>query len=285
MLKAENLQLTGFVQDQGCLSTRSPSSRPPSGSRASSPRARATTVRRWRGLRAKAGIAATIFVPDRSADGQGRRSPWLRREVVLGGESFDDAAAAARRHVEATGATWSPLSTIPVSWRDRGRSGSSSPSSSGRAGNGRDPDRRRRTRGRHRDRIAGAASRALADRGPGCRMRAVRRHGPDRADDRGWDRRQVPGGAHVGDPSRPARRGRRRRGRGDLPGDRPAARTVEARGRRGGSGARGSAAGRARARGRACLRCARGRQHRRHHADVGDALRAHVIGPLPSFAS
>ena len=103
---------------------------------------------------------------------------------------------------------------------------------------------------------------------------------PDRADDRRRDRRQVPGRAHLGDPSRPPRRGRRRRRRGDLPGDRPPPRAVEARRRGCRRRARRRAARRARPGRRACLRRARGRQHRRDDADVGDALRPHVVRPL-----
>ena len=96
LLKAENLQRTGLVQDprrdqlpgapDGC-----PSARP-----ASSPRAPATTRRASRSRPARSACAprSTCRSTPRS---RSRRDAQYGAEVVLEGESFDDAQAAARR--------------------------------------------------------------------------------------------------------------------------------------------------------------------------------------------
>ena len=74
--------------------------------RESSLRARATTGRPSRGRRARPGSPATIFVPTSAPMAKVEAAQGYGASVVLGGEGFDDAVAAARAHVEATGATF-----------------------------------------------------------------------------------------------------------------------------------------------------------------------------------
>ena len=201
--------------------------------------------------------------------------------VVLGGEGFDDAVAAASAHVEETGATFVHAFDDPRVVAGQGTLGlelaEQLPAGPGTVvipigGGG----------------LAAGVAIGLRALRPELSLIGVQAaacapfagRAPDRADDRGRDRRQVPGRAHLGDPSRSPRRGGRRRGRGDLAGDRPPARAVEARGRGRRSRPRRSRARRARSGRRAGLRRARRRQHRRDDADVGDALRPHLVRPL-----
>jgi len=105
LLKAENLQLTGSFKIRGAYNTI----------------AQLTGEERDRGVvtssagnhgqavawaARQAGIAATIFVPAGAPMAKVDAARGYGAEVVLGGESFDDAVAAGRAHVETTGATF-----------------------------------------------------------------------------------------------------------------------------------------------------------------------------------
>lgn len=104
-LKAENLQLTGSFKIRGALNTV----------------AQLTDEERHRGVvtssagnhgqavawaARQAGIVATIFVPAGAPMAKVDAARGYGAEVVLAGESFDDAVAAGRSHVESTGATF-----------------------------------------------------------------------------------------------------------------------------------------------------------------------------------
>ena len=228
-LKAENLQLTGSFKIRGAYNTI----------------AQLTEAEREAGVvtasagnhgqavawaARQAGIAATIFVPEGAPMAKVDAARGYGATVTLAGEGFDDAVAAGRRHVEETGATFVHAFDDP---RVIAGPGDARPRAGGAAaagaGHRRDPDRRRRPRVGDRDRAAGRSAGAVARRRPGSGVRAVRRAGADRSDDRGRDRREVSRRADLGDPPRSPRRGRRRRRRGDLAGARAAARALEAR--------------------------------------------------------
>ena len=72
----------------------------------SSRRAPATTGRRSRGPRARAGIAATIFMPDAAPMAKVDATRSYGATVELVGEYFDDSVDAARVFEERTGATF-----------------------------------------------------------------------------------------------------------------------------------------------------------------------------------
>ena len=67
LLKCENLQRTGLVQDPRRVHADRPARRRRSGRGASSPPARATTRRASRSPRTMLGVAATVFMPERAA--------------------------------------------------------------------------------------------------------------------------------------------------------------------------------------------------------------------------
>jgi threonine dehydratase len=104
-LKAENLQLTGSFKIRGAYNTI----------------VQLTDAERRQGVvtasagnhgqavawaAREAGIGATIFVPTSAPMAKVEAARGYGAEVVLGGEGFDDAVAAARSHVESTGATF-----------------------------------------------------------------------------------------------------------------------------------------------------------------------------------
>ena len=104
-LKAENLQLTGSFKIRGAYNTI----------------AQLTEGERERGVvtasagnhgqavawaARQAGISATIFVPEGAPMAKVDAARGYGAAVVLAGEGFDDAVAAARLHVESTGATF-----------------------------------------------------------------------------------------------------------------------------------------------------------------------------------
>lgn len=104
-LKAENLQLTGSFKIRGAYNTIV---------QLSEAERRAGVVTASAGNHGqavawaarKAGIAATIFVPEGAPMAKVEAARGYGAEVVLGGEGFDDAVAAARLQVEQTGATF-----------------------------------------------------------------------------------------------------------------------------------------------------------------------------------
>ena len=104
-LKAENLQLTGSFKIRGAYNTIAQLTEAErqigvvTASAGNHGQAVAWAARR-------AGIAATIFVPEGAPMAKVDAARGYGAEVVLGGEGFDDAVAAARLHVEKTGATF-----------------------------------------------------------------------------------------------------------------------------------------------------------------------------------
>lgn len=105
MLKAENLQLTGSFKIRGAYNTiaQLTGAERQSGVVTASAGNHGQAVA-WAAR--EAGIAATIFVPEGAPMAKVDAAHGYGATVVLGGESFDDAVAAARLHVEATGATF-----------------------------------------------------------------------------------------------------------------------------------------------------------------------------------
>lgn len=104
-LKAENLQLTGSFKIRGAYNTiaqLSPSERSAGVITASAGNHGQAVA--WAARRA--GIAATIFVPEGAPMAKVDAARGYGATVVLVGEGFDDAVAAARAHVESTGATF-----------------------------------------------------------------------------------------------------------------------------------------------------------------------------------
>ena len=197
---------------------------------------------------------------DADAELRRRRARWAARR-------FDDALAAARQHVEATGATF--VHAFEDARRDRRareRSGSSSPS-------------RCRDAGRSSCRSAAAGwrrasrSRCVPLR-PGSRLVGVQGRRSEQHD-RGRDRGQAPGraGRWRSSAARSTRWSRSRTRRsprrscscssGRSSSSRARARSASRRCSRAGSTADGPV-----------LRAALGRQHRRDAADVGRAPRA-----------
>jgi len=104
-LKAENLQLTGSFKIRGAYNTiaQLTEAEREAGVVTASAGNHGQAVA-WAARRA--GIAATIFVPEGAPMAKVDAARGYGAEVVLGGEGFDDAVAAARLHVEATGATF-----------------------------------------------------------------------------------------------------------------------------------------------------------------------------------
>ena len=104
-LKAENLQRTGSFKLRGAFNTISQLTQAErekgvvTASAGNHGQAVAWAARR-------AGIVATIFVPEGAPMAKVDAARGYGAEVVLAGEGFDDAVAAARLHVEATGATF-----------------------------------------------------------------------------------------------------------------------------------------------------------------------------------
>jgi len=104
-LKAENLQLTGSFKIRGAYNTIVQLSEAErrqgvvTASAGNHGQAVAWAAR-------EAGITATIFVPASAPMAKVEAARGYGADVVLGGEGFDDAVAAALAHVEATGATF-----------------------------------------------------------------------------------------------------------------------------------------------------------------------------------
>jgi threonine dehydratase len=104
-LKAENLQLTGSFKIRGAYNTIAQLGEDErrlgvvTASAGNHGQAVAWAARR-------AGIEATIFVPDGAPIAKVEAARGYGATVVLGGEYFDDAVTAAREHVELTGATF-----------------------------------------------------------------------------------------------------------------------------------------------------------------------------------
>ena len=137
------------------------------------------------------------------ADGEGRRDPGLRREVVMAGDRATTRRSEAAQRQAAEGATFVHAFEDPAVDRGpgdaRARAGRAArPSARGR----RRPDRRRRARVRDRDRAQGAPARRAPRRRAGRSVRAARGRAGRRPDDRRRDRRQASGRADDGDPRR-----------------------------------------------------------------------------------
>ena len=104
-LKAENLQLTGSFKIRGAYNTIVQLSEAErrqgvvTASAGNHGQAVAWAAR-------EAGIQATIFVPASAPMAKVDAASGYGADVVLGGEGFDDAVAAARAHVASTGATF-----------------------------------------------------------------------------------------------------------------------------------------------------------------------------------
>jgi threonine dehydratase len=104
-LKAENLQLTGAFKIRGAYNTIAQLTNAErrvgvvTASAGNHGQAVAWAARR-------AGIAATIFVPEGAPMAKVDAARGYGATVTQGGEGFDDAVAAARLHVETTGATF-----------------------------------------------------------------------------------------------------------------------------------------------------------------------------------
>ena len=105
LLKAENLQLTGSFKIRGAYNTIAQLTEPErqagvvTASAGNHGQAVAWAAR-------QAGIGATIFVPEGAPMTKVDAARGYGATVTLAGESFDDAVAAGRRHVEQTGATF-----------------------------------------------------------------------------------------------------------------------------------------------------------------------------------
>ena len=104
-LKAENLQLTGSFKIRGAYNTiaQLTGSERQAGVVTASAGNHGQAVA-WAAR--QAGIAATIFVPEGAPMTKVDAARGYGATVVLGGEGFDEAVAAARLHVEMTGATF-----------------------------------------------------------------------------------------------------------------------------------------------------------------------------------
>ena len=104
-LKAENLQLTGSFKIRGAYNTiaQLTESERQAGVVTASAGNHGQAVA-WAAR--QAGIAATIFVPEGAPMTKVDAARGYGATVVLGGEGFDEAVAAARLHVETTGATF-----------------------------------------------------------------------------------------------------------------------------------------------------------------------------------
>jgi threonine dehydratase len=104
-LKAENLQLTGAFKIRGAYNTiaQLTGSERKAGVVTASAGNHGQAVA-WAARRA--GIAATIFVPEGAPMAKVDAARGYGATVLLGGEGFDEAVAAARLHVETTGATF-----------------------------------------------------------------------------------------------------------------------------------------------------------------------------------
>src|SRR2546421_369748 len=253
-LKAENLQRTGSFKVRGAvtrIAALSESERA-AGVVAASAGNHGQAVA-WAAR--KAGIPATIFVPQDApmAKIEACRNYDAKTELV--GLAFEDAVAAAMAYADETGATFvHPYEDETVI-----------------AGQG--------TIGLELSEQVPQAETVLIPVGGGGPAGSVH--------DRRRNRRQAARGADVRDPRRNARRDGHRFRRGDQRGDRATARAFEARGR-GGRRGRGRGASRRACRGsRPCPRRPLGRQHRCDDADLGDAARPHRCRALPrrSYAS
>lgn len=104
-LKAENLQLTGSFKIRGAYNTiaQLTDSERQAGVVTASAGNHGQAVA-WAAR--QAGIAATIFVPEGAPMAKVDAARGYGATVMLGGEGFDEAVAAARLHVETTGATF-----------------------------------------------------------------------------------------------------------------------------------------------------------------------------------
>ena len=104
-LKAENLQLTGSFKIRGAYNTivQLTGAERDSGVVTASAGNHGQAVA-WAARRA--GLEATIFVPDGAPMAKVEAARGYGAAVVLGGEGFDDAVAAATVHVKETGATF-----------------------------------------------------------------------------------------------------------------------------------------------------------------------------------
>jgi threonine dehydratase len=104
-LKAENLQLTGSFKIRGAYNTiaQLTEAERTAGVVTASAGNHGQAVA-WAARRA--GIAATIFVPEGAPMAKVDAARGYGATVTLGGEGFDEAVATARRHVETTGATF-----------------------------------------------------------------------------------------------------------------------------------------------------------------------------------
>jgi threonine dehydratase len=104
-LKAENLQLTGAFKIRGAYNTiaQLTDSERQAGVVTASAGNHGQAVA-WAARRA--GIAATIFVPEGAPMAKVEAARGYGASVMLAGEGFDEAVAAARLHVETTGATF-----------------------------------------------------------------------------------------------------------------------------------------------------------------------------------
>ena len=105
LLKAENLQLTGSFKIRGAYNTiaQLTDSERQAGVVTASAGNHGQAVA-WAAR--QAGIAATIFVPEGAPKTKVDAARGYGATVTLGGEGFDEAVAAARLHVETTGATF-----------------------------------------------------------------------------------------------------------------------------------------------------------------------------------
>lgn len=105
LLKAENLQLTGSFKIRGAYNTiaQLTESERQAGVVTASAGNHGQAVA-WAAR--QAGIAATIFVPEGAPMTKVDAARGYGATVTLGGEGFDEAVAAARLHVETTGATF-----------------------------------------------------------------------------------------------------------------------------------------------------------------------------------
>ena len=105
LLKAENLQLTGSFKIRGAYNTiaQLTDSERQAGVVTASAGNHGQAVA-WAAR--QAGIAATIFVPEGAPMTKVDAARGYGATVTLGGEGFDEAVAAARLHVETTGATF-----------------------------------------------------------------------------------------------------------------------------------------------------------------------------------
>ena len=105
LLKAENLQLTGSFKIRGAYNTivQLTDAERQTGVVTASAGNHGQAVA-WAAR--QAGIGATIFVPEGAPMAKVDAARGYGAAVVLGGESFDDAVAAARLHVEMSGATF-----------------------------------------------------------------------------------------------------------------------------------------------------------------------------------